>query len=385
MEDAYRELKILVEKGDLSITYIDAPPRTVSSALFRSLTQVMHACAYEPFHFPSHGFEQGLKVLLEKAKRAGVYDVAAGRPVRLVTKEIARYLPAKDWERWMPLVDSFVMTIRDPFLQLHSLIRRAANDTYYQKYGASGLSDGQVWELAEQIGNILKDGGSIVGRPIPGNFDRTSWQSLREHLAKLEIYRHDYPWKQLLVVDGFLLRAIPEATMSEVLTRLGIEHDANTITKVVSGWDSDAGSDITRPDCSKDDAYRERVLASTGYEPPLDETPLLSMFPSVLQNHLKDSAMPIYLDLLCWPDRIGPRTPQALLSVLNIEVDGIRLVERNPVTAYALMASLHKEGLETAEQLQQTEQLENLGRQFLDHTDTFRLIDDIVSGYQTAS
>src|SRR5262245_42517684 len=130
MEDAYEELRELTAKGDLSIIYIDAPPRTVSSAFFRSLAQIIPACAYEPFHLPSHGFERGLANILEKARAAGVHDPATVKPVRLVVKEIARYLPAAEWEKWMPLADHFIAIIRDPYLQLHSLLKRAANDMY---------------------------------------------------------------------------------------------------------------------------------------------------------------------------------------------------------------------------------------------------------------
>jgi hypothetical protein len=378
MEAVYEELKALTSKGDLSIIYIDAPPRTVSSALFRSLAQIIPACAYEPFHRPFHGFERGLAVLLKKAKEAGVHDPATAKPVPLVVKEIARYLPAAEWEKWMPLADHFIAIVRDPYLQLHSLVKRAANDLHYEKYGANGLPDAKVWELAERIGNIFRDGGSIAGRPIPGDFHRTGWRSLGEHLVSLDAYIQDHRQKRLMVVDGFLLRAMPQAIMSEILARLGIRQDADMLEKAVSGWSADTGPHIHRPDSSKDDAYRSRVIASTGYEPPLDETPPLRLFPPVLQNYLKDFALPVYLDFLRRPERIGPTTPHASLSVLNKKVDGIRLAERNPVTAYALVASLDLEKLDASERREQAGHLADLIKQFPDHAETFYLIDRLV-------
>ena len=381
MDDPYEELKRLVDNGRLSILYIDAPPRTVSSAFFRSLAQIVPACAYEPFHFSSHGFEKGLEVLLERAKEAGVYNTDTPKPIRLVAKEIARYLPPDSWGKWVPLVDHFIAIIRDPHVQLHSLVKRAANDMFYGKYGASGLSDEQVWRLAEKIGNIFKEGGSIAGRPVSGDFDRTSWRSLSEHLATLDAHLHDNLQKRATVVDGFLLRSMPHAVMSELVEQLGIRCDAEMLQKSVSGWNANATAPIKRPDCDDDDAYRTRVNASTGYEPPLEETPPLRMFPAVFQDHLKHIALPIYVDFLRRPCRVGPRSPQALSFLFKHKIGNVTLAERNPVTAYALLASLNEEMLENSEQHKLAEQLEGLSKQFPDHTAAFRIIDEVISGY----
>jgi hypothetical protein len=70
-----------------------------------------------------------------------------------------------------------------------------------------------------------------------------------------------------------------------------------------------------------------------------------------------------------------------LLSLLNKKADGVRLAERNPVTAYALMASLDQEKLGAPEIREQTGHLANLGKQFPDHAETFHLIDRIVAGH----
>ena len=378
MTNAYKELKQLVDDGDLSIVYIDSPPRTVSSALLRSMAQIAPACAYEPFHYPSDGYSKGLEVLLETAKKLGVNDRSVSKPVRLVTKEISRYLPDEAWESWMPLVTNFIVTIRDPSLQLHSLVKRAANDFFYERYGASGLSDEQVWELAGQIGVIFRDGGKIVGRKVPGDFERTGWSALHEHLEKLEAHLLKHPKKQLTIVDGFLLRAAPRALMAELLQRLEIEYNTQTLARVVSHWTKDSGSHIKRADAPVYDAYRTKVVASAGYQPPLDPTPRLAEFPESLQLHLKETAFPIFLKFLSLPGRIGPTNPQGLMSLFNKEVDGIRLVERNPHTAHSLLASLDEESLQPHERTEQKEQMENLRLQFPEHSDVFELIDQIL-------
>jgi hypothetical protein len=185
----------------------------------------------------------------------------------------------------------------------------------------------------------------------------------------------DPPRRPLIVIDGFLLRAMPRVIMSEVLTRLGVSCDAGTIERAVTAWDAGTGHHIRRPDVSGEDAYREKVVTSLGYEPPLEESPPLDGFPEAFQTHIKEAAMPTYLRCLHHPGRLGPRTPQELLPILDEEVNGVRLVERNPVTAYALMSSLDRQRWRSSERSQQLEQLARMHARFSDHADAFALID----------
>src|SRR6476469_1527378 len=119
----------MIARGQLSITYIDAPPRSGSSARFRALCEVVDAGAYEPFHVADDALEVGLARVLAAAREARA-RAPDRTPVRLVVKEIARYLPSAIWARWSALADHVITLVRDPLQQLSSLITRAANDLH---------------------------------------------------------------------------------------------------------------------------------------------------------------------------------------------------------------------------------------------------------------
>jgi hypothetical protein len=335
---------------------------------------VHHASGYEPFKYGDN-FTASITFLLEQARKAGVYHASVTQPVTLVVKELARELSGDNWANWMPLVKHFVVIMRDPHVQLWSQMRRFANDIFYNQRGADGLNETQVRAMADQVGTLLERGGTIGKLRFPGDFNRTAWKDLKRHSRALDSHLKDHPHKQLLVIDGFLLRADPESMMAEVLTRLHIPFDATTLARVVSQWLPETARHLKEGTTEPDSAYRTRSVQATGYEPPLEDTPPLHTFPVSLQRHLVETAMPVYLELLQRPERLGPRTPQALIQVIRKEVNGVAFIDRNPVSAYALLSSVGKNGRKTGEGRGRAVTLSALRQQFPEHGAIFNLID----------
>lgn len=379
-KNTYEQLKQLVDSKALSITYIDAPPRTISTALLRSLAHVMDTQCNEPFHANENTFEVGCSTLLHAAQMAGVYSDSTRKPIRLVVKEAPRYLPINDWQKLMPLIDNFITLVRDPHLQLHSCVRRSANDLHFNKKGKDLLSDAEIAALANQVGDLFEHGGIIAGQRIPGGFERTSWGLLHSHATLLFEHLKENPHKSFMVVSAFLLCASPRDNMSEILTRLGIACNDKTLDRVTTNWDQDSKKCLstngkTHPD---DYAYTKVAMSATGYRPPLTKTPLLCSLPKNFQKHLCDEALPTYVQLLSQSNCIGARTPEQLNAILQMTFNGVTLVERNQVEAYAHLVSLDATTLTPDQNLHKKQLLALLRGQFPEYSDSFDLIDAIV-------
>jgi hypothetical protein len=321
------ELQRWVERGDLTVTYIDAPPRSGSSALFRALVEATGLGAYEPFHHDVGGFEAGLSTLCELVG-------PQTKPVRIVVKEIARYLSGRDWEDWMGLVDRCIFVVRDPLLQLSSLIKRSANDAH-GGYGSDALSDSAVWQRADTVATTLACGGVIDGRTIPANFARLSWRELKDHGASIERRVATGHARPSIVVETSMFRVRPHEQLSELLALLGIQASDASLARMVSRWSGT--SRVSRADVAGDDAYRMRVNRATGIEPPLEQAPSLAVFPRALQDYLRSEALPIYLWFVA---RAGLPSSFALQTLLQQSVDGVRLLDRNLTSVYAALSAM---------------------------------------------
>lgn len=221
-------------------------------------------------------------------------------------------------------------------------------------------------------------------------------------MVSLDAYLKQHPEKQLTVVDGFLLRADPYGVMAEVLKNMHAPHDDATLDKVVRNWDPKTTRSISDAIPVTGSAYIKKVTNSTGYTPPLDITPPLDNFPPGIQEHLIETVMPAFIDFLRWPHRAGPKTLEELQTILNKKcgefsvkpeeqqelektfgkkIADISLEEINPVTAYALVASLDRNELNDTSLQNITQKLSQLREQFPPHNKAFNIIDRIISGH----
>ena len=208
------------------------------------------------------------------------------------------------------------------------------------------------------------------------DFSRTGWEKLKQHFEIAKKRLGD----KCMVVDGFILRASPEKTMVEILDRLGMEHNQETVAKLANGWSEESGKHITEiGDRSVPDSEFLKVVANaSGYTPPLDATKPLSEFPDKYQEHIKSKAIPIYLEMLQSANRVGGKNLSELESMFNAEIDGVKLIDRNPVSAYSLVSSLDKMTIPTKEK---NDTLASYRNKYPEYADTFSIIDAAKKGH----
>ncbi len=328
---SYSKLEKLVRNGDLSITYIDAPPRTVSTALFRSLSQVYDGAIFEPLKISGENAENTFKDILQAAEEAGVYEQNKQKSVKVLVKVIASNISPEEFKGVIKLSDNYIAVVRDPQLQCDSLINKAANNIDKRQPNLQFAAN----KVETHLGSVIKAEKVIAME----HFRRTGWEKLKQHFDIAQ----QVLGKKCMVVDGFILRANPEKSMINILDKLGIKHTENTIRQLVSDWSKESGDKIIQigDRTVKNSEFLKAVAATTGYIPPLDQTKTIGDFPEKYQDHIKEIALPIYVDMLKSGNRIGAQNIDELKGLFNTEIGGIKLIDMNPVSAYALVTALN--------------------------------------------
>lgn len=343
MESGYQKLKRAVEQGDVEITLIDGPPRTVGSALFRSLSQFYDANFYEAFH-PNRGtFDEICAHIADSAEALET----ASTPKRILIKSLPRHFSSDDWPKMKEICRHFIYEARDPQLQMFSLLERNANDLHYKKKGASGLSRDEVWQYADKVGEWLQDGGERVGEKnrggstseqlkIQGDFSRAAWRDMDAHINDVqnEIDVNGSK-KSLSLVSGFLLRTNPEPIMKELLFRLELATDAKTLHKACHAWD-DKSKNSVYIEALGASAYTEQVRSSHGFSEPMEPTPSLEQFPKdTFRKHIAETALPIYMKFLSNPHLVGRNILKTTMRSMAHDKEAGPVLQNNPVDVYA--------------------------------------------------
>ncbi len=351
-ETGYQRLKDAVERGDVEITLIDGPPRTVGSALFRSLSQFYDAKFYEAFH-PNRGTFEEICSHISDSTDALETDHP---PKRILIKSLPRHFSAENWLKMKAICHHFIYEARDPQLQMYSLLERNANDLHFEKKGAAGLSREEVWKYADKVGAWLQDGGERVGETnrggstseqlkIQGDFSRAAWRDMDAHIddAQHEIELNGGK-KSLSLVSGFLLRTYPEDIMKHLLERLNLPSDESTLHKACRAWDNESKSSVYI-EAIGTSAYTEPVRNSSGFTQPLEPTPTLEQFPeTTFRRHIIQTALPIYTKFLSNPYLIGRDHLKANMQRIVNDETFHALLQSNPVDVYAHAAAMNMSG-----------------------------------------
>src|SRR5258708_7407318 len=126
-----KRLQKQVSEGSLRIIHIEAIPRSISTALGRALNEVEDRSVFvsEPFNRMKHDIEVAAGHILSVTDSI---PKSKGDPLVVVTKNMARNLSLPVFQEWMKVCDGVVWSIRDPRVQLASLVTRIANDLAYE-------------------------------------------------------------------------------------------------------------------------------------------------------------------------------------------------------------------------------------------------------------
>lgn len=349
----YARLKAMVERGDLKIHFIDGLQRTLSTVLQISLAQLTDGQLHEPFHNASqdrlkrggvfgYDFDGGCDSICDRAE--ALMAEHARRPVTLVVKELAKYLPPEDYKRFLPLTESVVFIDREPHLQTYSLLRLRAEQEHGGKLTPAG---------------VLGANDSVVEKALA--YDSSSREAMQEHFSLLEEYRKARPDYRVVFASGLSFLADPRAALERIAERVGFldgldaEGRADAVRRLERDWTRSTGNNFhglyTEAAIGDDgittskwlgQAVRSTTFQTLGKKE--DEPPPLGAFPARAQDHLLQYGLPNYLDALTHPDNMSRLTPEQL-DTLRFGAEQRRLEDINPIEAYALALAAGGKGL----------------------------------------
>ena len=344
---AYEKLETLVKKGDVEIYFIDGLQRTLSTVLEVSLTQLADGQEHEPFHNASqekfqkdgyfaYDFQGGCSKILARAEQ--LLTEHPHRPVKLVVKELAKYLPAEDYKQFLPLTKNAIFIDREPHLQSYSLLRLRAEAAKSGK-----LSPDEV----------LSSNSTIAESAMA--YDSSSREAMQQHFALLGEYRKRHPDYRVAFASGLSFMADTRKALEQVADKIGLlegldSHNRSTaIDKLEKDWSKATGKDFhgLYPGASiggdgvTDSAWIGQAVRSTGFQAlgKKEDVPhSLDKFPSIIQEHLMQYGLPNYLDALVHPDNVTRLNPTQLNS-MRFGSEKKLFEDINPVEAYALCAT----------------------------------------------
>ncbi len=354
---AHLILREFVDGGLLEITHVLSLPRTMSTIYERGLAEAdyAHGQINEPFlRQKVRSFRQGTHDVLARARH--LMEQTNERPVKLIIKDIANSFTDEEWQTWMPLVQNFSVIVRDPFMQMESLMRFSGKRITKQSINLvpmlqalgqfaisrDGIDAGTILlqtilyiqDVLEHVGirNIeelsqkddLKWAMRFVGKYVE-SFSWLSVKMLQRHMAAIESHiRHhngsittEATYKRYAIITGMHLKS-DHSLLSDVAESLGLGrvsdcdwhgdfYDARALGKQTS-W--------------HDKARESRGLESCGVG---DIPKTLDWFPEHIQRHIVEVTLPFYIDVIKNAHFVAP----SLQTIRHIAV-------YNPIDAYVL-------------------------------------------------
>jgi hypothetical protein len=280
----FDRLQSQVADGIIKVVHVEAVPRSVSTALSRAINEVDGPSVYinEPFNRMKHDVQAASGHIL------GVTDPitrSSDKPLTVVTKNMARNLSLPLFQEWMGVCDSVAWSVRDPLVQMGSLLTRIANDLAYEP-GADRINQDEL--TAEQIAaasNFLENG------PVSKGFSKTSWADMGAH------FRSGYQSERSAVIDGGELTARPSGALSRACGKLGLEFSS----RMVEGWEGDFVNVNTGYNPNLDDtthAWTRHAATSVGIVAVSRAAIDIAQLPPSLKDHITQIAIPTYQEMM---------------------------------------------------------------------------------------
>ncbi len=210
---------------------------------------------------------------------------STNRPLVVITKNMARNLSPSLFQEWMKICDGVVWSIRDPRIQLASLVTRIANDLAYEPGADSiaqeNLSNGDL----KAVSDFLENG------PVSKNFSKTSWADIGEH------FRSGFQPKQSVVIDGGELTTKPKEILKNACDVLGLQYNP----QMIEGWQGDFINANTGYNSKLTDtthAWTKEAATTHGIIPISRPALNIDSLPIALREHITQVALPIYEEMI---------------------------------------------------------------------------------------
>ncbi len=273
---SFEHLADMVSAGDAQLIGVYGIPRSISTALGRSLNECQETSIYvnEPFNRHNRSLDvAALSILgaIEKVKPDG--------PITVITKNMATYIDDCVFRDIESISKANVWTIRDPEVQMTSLMTRIANDLSVET-GADLITQDELEPYLDAVAAFLADS------TLSADFSRTGWVALQR------LYSQQGDSIPSTVINGTTLTTNPEATLRRLCGIIGVGFSS----RMVNSW----GDEYTNINVgssrftTEDNAWTKDVARADGFH-QTHRSPLpLGLLPESVRSHILNVAMPVY-------------------------------------------------------------------------------------------
>ena len=317
---ALKELEQNVSSGQLEITQILAPPRSLSTAIEVALTEAADGQLHEPFHpRRSHSLEESLQLILDRFKQ--LQDKSESSGVHIINKDLAKHIGQEDWKILENIISNIVFVVREPTLQQFSLIKQRLNEIWLGSYNDSSVGDTQVFE------NVTK----LKSK----EWANESWSHMDEFLDAVESDPHLR--SKAVILSELTLLLNPHQTMKELAERFKWTPFNEKMTR---GWSKAVGKNFhhvplkdVEPKFDEDgvllSGWIGKAIRSKEFLKPdanKNKAKSIEKYPPDIQEYFLEELLPIYVRFVTHP-----------LHLRKDTVDYQQLAKLNSIEAYVLL------------------------------------------------
>lgn len=164
-------------------------------------------------------------------------------------------------------------------------------------------------------------------------FGITGWRDMEPIREEFATGKYD----GYVVIDATLLRTCPEEVLRQVCGSIGITFSE----RMVSGWSKGTGDKFRGAIEPGLNMAITRAVNSKRVEPPSEDPIAVAQLPPQYRRYIMEFALPSYMRFLTDKHIVRPQTATDIEKYLNTSVGtkGEKLVDKDPVFAYALIAS----------------------------------------------
>jgi hypothetical protein len=279
--EKHNTFKNHVDEGRIRIVQIIGVPRSVSTALGRSINEAEGNTVY--INEPLTRTESSLNVLAQVAvDHFEASDSIDNNPLTVVTKSMSSYMPQSVHEYLAVNSCITLGTVRNPLVQMASLMTRMANDIALQR-GANNIPQEDLELYVDQVCSELENSKRSA------DYSKTGWRSIDQ------LYRlHPKP-KNSLVVDAEDFTNNSEQTLRAICLRAGLEFSPSMIKGWKNGYVNASNGDDKVVTSSN--AWSSTAATSHHIMPDTRQPLVINTLPRSAQDHIKNIALPAYSNM----------------------------------------------------------------------------------------
>jgi hypothetical protein len=277
---AVETLENRVSEKSIRIIQIVGVPRSMSTALGRALNESEEASYFlnEPFNRDNQDINIAAQHILKTAEMHSPKDTS----VTIITKNMASYMSNTVFREMADISSDTLWAIRDPLIQMGSLLTRLVNDIYVRP-GSSTIPQ-------EHIGPYLEGACSFLQESSKShNYSKTGWESIGNHFKN--IAKH----KIGSIVDGSSFSASPGLLLEKICGDLDLPYNPS----MTYGWKNNFINVINLGE--EEETYRSawtnQAANSLGVFAVSRARLMLEDLPKGLQKHMTDIAIPTYQNM----------------------------------------------------------------------------------------